>query len=144
MNTVSTITNEAIIITEAKSRGRLQQERKAIALFDQTLSIADTKRIDFVKKIRAALRPTIEAKKLAKQELMRRRKGGVKTSRETGEPLDFSDVLELECKLLRKDRYLDPHQVITLRSMNTRIAKGAITRTEFDKEAEALLRHTLH
>ena len=124
------------LVTGGKTYKRTHQEKKAITLLDSALEIADVKRLMFVRQIRAALRPTVEAKKLIKAEQLRR--AGTPSKGETTTPVDFSDVLELEVKLRRRDLTLDLYQLAQLSAMNRKVLSGYPWK-EFEKDSEALL-----
>ncbi|UXN62452.1 hypothetical protein [Phyllobacterium zundukense] len=125
------------LVAGGKTYKRTHQEKKAITLLDSALEIADIKRLMFVRQIRAALRPTVEAKKLIKAEQLRRA-GGNGPGSTTKPELDFSDILELEVLLRRRDLTLDTYQLAQLSAMNRKVLSGYPWK-EFEKDSEALL-----
>lgn len=134
MNTAAS----TVILTKTKTPARLRTEKAAITLFDTALPMAAAKRISFVKLIRSSDRPKATASRLIKQETLRRA-GGAASSEPKRIAIDFSDVREIEVKLIRRDRSLDPHQIGTIRKMNRRIATGSYPQAEFTRDTEALL-----
>ena len=113
----------------AKSRQRRRTEQKAVSHLDSYLRLSPERRRKARERIRAVKQPLREARKIISEAI----------HQAAYETLDYSDVRELEVRLIRRDMTLCPEQENWLKRLNMRIAEGDISRAEFDQEAEKLL-----
>lgn len=116
-------------IYTGKSRQRIRTEKNALAFLDRSLRLPPLRRRKALDRIRSAKQPAREAQKIVRESLDH-------ASRET---LDHSDVQELRVRLLRRDITLCPEQHDWLSRLDVLIAKGRMSRDEFDAQAEALM-----
>lgn len=112
-----------------KSRQRRRTEKSALSLLDESLELPAARRLKALQRIRSAVQPAREVRKIIGEELGQ-------LAREI--PIDHSDVQELRVKLTARDLTLCPEQECRLRRLDFMVAKG-VSRSTFDREAMSSL-----
>jgi hypothetical protein len=120
-----TTTTDQRRLERKAATARKRIEDAAITKMDEVLSKKFNGRAASIAKIRAAKRPSSEAKRQIQAHLI----NGIQTEGTTA--LDYSDVQELRVQIIRRDGILDTPHASVCSKMDKLIAEGAMTEAEF-------------